>query len=349
MTRAQHAWGRRLGGCVLSVLLALACMSVEARAGLVPPDGRCFLVDTDMEIDDVRAITLLARTGRIAGVVVTEGISRTPEGVGALREALKRIGQDNIPVIRGASPNPKWAERLGPDLRTWRENAERLNHLLDAPLPAADPPTVDIAAALRPELADCHRISLLVIGPWTSFLRYAPEVLERVDRIVAQGRPYPDEASGQPEGFNCRYDLDSCFAAFDLLAGRQQRADRRVRTDWVDIPSGLQSCGKAEPGVDESGARIFAFRPVPEWAVALGQVDGQAARFIAEMLRAHPGGWERTSLWDDLAALYLLRPEVFASRGGHQEPCVSAATIRQMLTAALAANLPAWVHESKDR
>jgi Inosine-uridine preferring nucleoside hydrolase len=340
-TQQPRAHRRKLVSLLLIMFLALACVPAEVRAGPAPPDGRCYLIDTDVEIDDVRAVGMLAQTGRIAAVVVTEGISRTPEGVGALREVLRRGGQDDIPVIRGASPNPKWPEQLGPDLQTWRANAERLNHLLEAPAPAADPPTADIAAALRPKLAACRRISVLVIGPWTSFLRYAAEVLERVDRIIAQGRPYPDELTGQPEGFNCRYDLDSCFAAFDLLVGRQQRADRRVRTAWVDIPNGLEPCRTAEPGVDDNGRQLYAFRPVPEWIEALAQ-EKHMAPVIAAMLRAHPEGWEKTSLWDDLAALYLLRPDVFAARGGHQEPCVSAATIRDMLTTALAANLPRW-------
>ena len=341
----QQAWAhrRKLAGLLLPALLAMACIPAGASAGQAPPDGRCYLIDTDVEIDDVRAIAMLAQTGRVAAVVATEGISHTPEGVGALREMLGRGGQADIPVVRGASPNPKWPAQLDLDnLKTWRENAERLNHLLDAPVPAADPPTADIAAALRPHLAGCHRVTLLVIGPWTSFLRYAAEVLERVDRIVAQGRPYPDELSGQPDGFNCRYDLDSCFAAFDLLTGRQQRADRRVRTDWVDIPNGLRACGKAEPGVDEHGTKLYAFRPDANWIPALEHAKGKMAQAIAAMLRAYPEGWERTSLWDDLAALYLLRPDVFAARGGHMEPCVPAAAVRRMLTEALAAELPRW-------
>ncbi len=344
-TRMRQAWAgrRRLAGLLLPVLLALACVPAGARAGQAPPDGRCYLIDTDVEVDDVRAVAMLARTGRVAAVVVTEGIFRIPRGVGALQEMLRRGGQADIPVLHGASPNPKWPERLDPgELGRWRDNAERLNRLLDAPVPAADPPTADIAAALRPHLAGCHRVSLLVIGPWTSFLRYAAEVLERVDRIAAQGRPYPDELSGQPDGFNCRYDLDSCFAAFDLLAGRQQRADRRVRTDWVDIPGGLEACGRAEPGVDEHGTRLYAFRPDANWIAALEHAKDGMAPVVAAVLRAHPGGWERTSLWDDLAALYLLRPDVFAARGGHMEPCVPAATVRRLLTEALAVDPPHW-------
>ena len=347
-TRAQQLWAHRHVLAGLLLLLALACIPAPSHAREAPPDGHCYLIDSDMEIDDARAVAMLAQTGRLAAVVVTEGISGTAEGVGALRNLLGRGGLGDIPVIRGGSANPKWQAQLDPDYTIWRENAERLNHLLDAPVPAEDPPADDIAAALRQPLAKCHRITLLVIGPWTSFLRYAAEVLERVDRIVAQGRPYPDELTGQPDGFNCLYDRDACLTAFDLLVGRQQRADRRVRTEWVDIPNGLEPCRKAEPGVDDQGVRLYAFRPDGTWADALAEKPGMAP-VIAAMLRANPEGWKKTSLWDDLAALYLLRPDVFAPRGGHIEPCVPAATIRQMLAAALADELPRWADENRRR
>jgi hypothetical protein len=166
-------------------------------------------------------------------------------------------------------------------------------------------------------------------------MRYAAEILGRVDRIVAQGRPYRDEPSGQPAGFNCIYDQDACYAAFDLLVGRQQRADRTLRADWIDIPNSPEPCGSAEPGIDAQGKRVYAFRPTAEWAQELEQAGGMA-RVVGEMLRANPRGWERTSLWDDLAALYLLRPELFVVRGGHFEPCIPAASIRSSLTALMA-------------
>ena len=39
--------------------------------------GRCIVIDSDADIDDMRAIATLAPKGNIAAIVVTEGIART--------------------------------------------------------------------------------------------------------------------------------------------------------------------------------------------------------------------------------------------------------------------------------
>ena len=46
---------------------------------------------------------------------------------------------------------------------------------------------------------------------------------------------------------------------------------------------------------------------------------------------------QQTSLWDDLTALYIRRPELFMVRGGHHEPCVSSDAVRRILAEFLAA------------
>jgi hypothetical protein len=167
-------------------------------------------------------------------------------------------------------------------------------------------------------------------------MRYAPELLDRMDRIVAQGRPYPDEIGGKPSGMNCIYDLNACLAAFDMLVGRQQRMDRNLRAEWVDIPNDPVSCGSAEPGVDGEGKRLYAFSPTDKWVATLDTAGGPA-KVIAEILQKNPSGWRQTSLWDDLTALYVLRSELFMVRGGHHEPCVSSDAVRRILAELLAA------------
>jgi hypothetical protein len=108
----------------------------------------------------------------------------------------------------------------------------------------------------------------------------------------------------------------------------------------VDIPNGLDRCREAEPGVDaKDGRKLFAFAPTLAWAEELANGQGPA-RNVAKMLLKNPESWSRTSLWDDLAALYLLRPDVFGVRGGHLEPCLPAAAVRQMLTRALEGKAP---------
>lgn len=76
--------------------------------------------------------------------------------------------------------------------------------------------------------------------------------------------------------------------------------------------------------------KIYAFRPTEDWYQNLDAAGGMA-RVAADVLRANPNGWANTSLWDDLAALYLMRPELFSIRGGHFEPCVSASTVRKIM------------------
>ncbi|MDO9714565.1 hypothetical protein, partial [Paracraurococcus lichenis] len=61
-TRTQRPSVHRpkLASLLLATLLSLVCLPAAVRAGPAPPDGRCYLIDTDMEIDDVRAVALLA-------------------------------------------------------------------------------------------------------------------------------------------------------------------------------------------------------------------------------------------------------------------------------------------------
>ncbi len=310
-------------GSALGVFLLLF-LAVKAVAA----DG-CILIDTDADLDDYRAIAALASSKQqIRAIIVTEGISRRAEGAVAMQDFLRRTGL-TIPVLLGMSldPDRDHDERNG--LQDWRKIAESLNGVLN-PAGISSPAESDVATEIRTHIKDCSKITLLVIGPWTSFMRYAAAILPKIDRIVAQGRPYPDEIGGEPDGFNCVYDKDSCFAAFDLLVGRQLRAGRRLRITWVDIPNNADGCGLAERGVDESGRRKFAFAPNVAWLEDLRHAGGRAG-VIADILKNKANSWEKTSLWDDLTALYILRPEVFGVRGGHLEPCIPAQSVRDLL------------------
>ena len=115
----------------------------------------------------------------------------------------------------------------------WRRAAEQLNGILTNPISPSIQTDGDFVRTLRRLTAKCSTVSLLVIGPWTSFLRYAADLLPKVDRITVQGRPYPDEPGGEPAGFNCVYDIEPCRTSFDLLTGRQLRADRRLRVTVI--------------------------------------------------------------------------------------------------------------------
>ncbi|MGG5820434.1 hypothetical protein [Falsiroseomonas sp. HW251] len=186
--------------------------------------------------------------------------------------------------------------------------------------------------------AGCERLALLAIGPWSSFVLYHHVIEDRLVQVVAQGSPFPDdEARGQPDGWNCRYDYTACEAAFARLNRREQRAD------WVDIPQGASTCGAAEPGRDPAGQRVYAFTPNAEMALAFSAVSHPLPNRLGQLMLHNPEAVNQTSLWDDLTALYLLRPDVFGRvsdssgrSGGHLEPCVSARQIRAILVASSA-------------
>lgn len=335
-------WGRLDAVCqkflILFASVLFVCLfSHSARAN---PSPECVIVDSDVDLDDIRAVAALASSKNVVAIVTTEGVSRAKEGAAAMQYFLQRIGK-TIPVIPGAQPNQHRDYISPPDLPIWRQTAETLNGTFSAgerladstpgPERQSNAEDATIVDKLWPLLQDCHRVELLVIGPWTSFMRYGPELLDRIDLIVAQGRPDPDEPEGQPTGFNCLYDLNSCLSAYDLLVGRRQRTNRHLRANWVDIPQSPVPLGLAEAGVDADGKRIYPFSPTLAWTADL-QKAGNGAAVVSEILLKDPNGWKNTSLWDDLAALYLLRPELFDRRGGHWEPQVKAAVVREVLT-----------------
>ena len=322
----------------------LAVPAAQSTPALAPltADQRvdCVLVDSDAGLDDLRAIAVLAPHRRIAAVVATEGIATPRGGARALRAYLHGTG---IPVVEGASP-PQ-GRSLDPSrlrgLDKWRANAEALNGTLTPSSFAASPegePASSVGAEVQRLSEGCAQLTLLAIGPWTSFVRYGDIVGGRLVQVVAQGSPVPDDdARGQPAGWNCQYDSASCQAAFTLLG------QKGLRVRWVDIPQGANTCGSAEPGRDAVGGRVYAFTPNLEMAQALASSSGMLPARLSRVMLHNPSGLEGTSLWDDLAALYLLRPDIFGRlrdpsgrSSGHLEPCVTAHQVREMLVSASA-------------
>ena len=81
--------------------------------------------------------------------------------------------------------------------------------------------------------------------------------------------------------------------------------------------------------MNSQGEPLWAFAPVEVWENDLrtpadryrgSEMDrGQPARAVADLLRNRQG-LANNSLWDDLAALFLMRPELFAVRGAMSSP-----------------------------
>ncbi|MBB4909508.1 hypothetical protein [Actinophytocola algeriensis] len=279
-----------------AILLTAVLALVWAGLGVAAPaaDPRtCLVVDTDVGVDDYRALAVVAPARDVRAVVVTEGISGVPNGATAVSMFLAGRGA-GVPVLPGlASPNPPAYDWLPPV----RAAAERMNNFLGAAVPANGTPS-RLAAGVRSAVHGCDRVDLLVLGPWTSYPKYASALGGHV-RVLASGRSF---AENNPDNFNCEYDLAAC-----------QAAPRRAV--YVDLP--------ASPPYD----------PTPDMVSRL-ETAGLPG-LLKAVLEADPSQWLGTRLWDDAAALSLVRPRVFAPQGKHLEPAVDEDTFRDLVVDAI--------------
>ena len=265
------------------------------------PKQACLVVDTDVATDDFRAFAVLFPHRDLRAVVVTEGIASVPRGSTAIALFLAS-GQSLAPVIPGlaaiAPPAYDW-------LPSARAAAERINGFLAESVPTAATPN-GVTIALLDALKGCHRVDVLVLGPWSSFVQYAPMLRPLIRRVVASGRPV---AENNPDNFNCVYDQAACDKAAKLLS--------KIRTAvWVDLPADGASYPPTQDMVDQ-----LAGAGMPGMLRAALNVD--------------PSQWLGTRLWDDAAALYVLAPEHFLANGAHLEPGIDEETLRSELVKAI--------------
>lgn len=269
------------------------------------PGQTCLVVDTDVATDDFRAFAVLFPHRDLRAVVVTEGISSVSRGSTAIALFLAS-GQSFAPVIPGLAaatpPTYDW-------LPAARAAAERVNGFLAESIPFVANPN-KLKLALIAALRGCHRVDLLVLGPWSSFVQYAPMLRPLIRQVVASGRPV---AENNPDNFNCVYDQPACDKADKFL--------RAIRAGvWVDLPADGASYAPTQEMVDQlAGAGMPGV--------------------LRAALNADPSQWLGTRLWDDTAALYVLSPEHFKTNGAHFEPAIDEETLRGELVKAI--NAPA--------
>ena len=257
----------------------------------------CIVIDTDMALDDVRAIAALVPTDKVAMVVVTGGVARPEQGATAVA-VLLATSRKNVPIlIGGTSPAP-----TAPDwLRQDRESAERLGYLLAASVPLDPSEAFYLEHQVKVAVRGCETVDILQLGPWTSFALYAPELGSKLRRVITQG--VPPSGKEQP-GFSCSYDLAACRSVLD-------DENLASKITWVALP----------PSADAS------FAPGPDMFVGLATTGMPAA--IGLMMTIDPSTIASSYIWDDAAALYWLYPDLFTRKGDHVEPKVPAAKLKE--------------------
>lgn len=256
----------------------------------------CVLIDTDMGLDDARAVAAMVPTDKVRAIVVTGGVSRPEQGAAAAVHLVAPSRKEVKVLVGNPSPaptSPDWLPRS-------RQSAERLGYFLATAVPL-DPPETYLDHEVRLALRGCESVDVLQLAPWSSFVVYEGEIGSRLRRVIAQGVP-PDDQS--PPGFNCSHDRAACAEAMET----DRIADKIT---WVALPE----------HADQS------FVPGPDMFKGLATTGLPGT--VGVMMQINPASVADGYIWDDTAALFWLYPDLFARNGDHVEPKVPADMLKE--------------------
>ena len=330
--------------------MRLRCTSVQrgAREALVwqyhgPTKGTarksCVIVDNDFDIDDMMAIPVVLGSAHVAAIVQSEGYTMPAHAAPAVDRLVNHIPDRprgrQVPIIVGGE------QTTSPDLTQWpwlpffRSMMNRSNGLLTSK-PAPWPKAGHYRQQVVRSVSHCRSVSILIIGTYTSFNNYLPLIEQKVSRVVIMGQSIEDHSRTQGrESFNCRYDLPACQRAMPLLAG--------LNTFFVEIPRFDDCHDQIHPPAHcyTPNEQMVTGRPTPTGARVAGVrkdgLPGQlrsalvntincSAFYTTPATKGRPctsrSTWEPAAvakgpggemlLWDQTAAMFLVKPKAFS-------------------------------------
>lgn len=236
---------------------------------------RPVIVDTDMALDDVRALALVlsAPTLEVRAIVTSDGASAPAIGATNVLLILQFLGKDNIPVGVGRSLN-------APPPR-WREQSETLGWSA-ASLPVKPNPLPDAVTVLRNTLTNAHEgVTYLCLGPLTNLadtLRADRRLRNRLRTVIWHGAESPD-----------------------WNADRDPAAVRAVKQVGVAVQAVALELGKTPPFDMTLLAEIRAIETPAARLISLSHAEERVQRLVRE---------QHLRLWDDSTALMLVRPSL---------------------------------------
>lgn len=285
----------------------------------------CVIVDNDYDIDDMMAIPLVLGGKHVAAIVQSEGYTLSRHAAPAADHLVNhgRGKSRQIPIIVGGQ------QTASPDLRRWpwlpffRSMMNRSNGLLTVK-PAAWGQSARYPRQVARSVSNCESVSILIIGTYTSFNKYLPLIKDKVDRVVIMGQPIGDYSrTPGRESFNCNFDFAACQAAMSRL--------EQLHTFFVDIPR-FSDCHNGTPAAHcyspnrEMVAGVMQRGLPGRLRKALMNDISCAAFYTTPQTQGHPcssrSTWEPSAvakgpggemlLWDQTAAMFLLRPDAFS-------------------------------------
>ena len=321
---------------------------MEYGTGCSPTKCDCVIIDNDFDIDDMMAIPLVIGNKFVASIIQSEGYTMPQQAAAAIEQLINQLpdqpNQRKIPIIVGAKQGANGRQDLSswPWLPYFRTMMNLSNGLLStAPEPA--PVGRYYPEQVAVSVANCSKVSVLIIGTYSSFINYYPHIRSKIDKVVVMGQQIGDDSTtvGR-ESFNCRYDLDACEKAMVQLDELKQddvpgMQGVKVPVVFVDIPR-ISGCNTASPssdcytpsyemvagaagstGLAESGLPLrlkqalmnnincAAFYTEP---LTIGNPCSSLSSWVPADVFTGPGG--EMLLWDQTASLCLLHPELFA-------------------------------------
>lgn len=237
------------------------------------------IIDTDMALDDVRAVAAILGSGKsdIRVIICAEGSASIETGYKNIKKILKFFGREDIEVLAGVD--------IETEAPRWRDIADGIEipgaNESNAPVMNFD--AVKLAKKIK---TSPGKVTYLCLGPMTNLaavLQTDPAVKSGIARIIFYGSTL-DSAE---RDFN--YTFDSAAADFVYSAG---------------IPMTILHLSTAKPvSFDEDIVR------------KLENISSTAARLIvashsSEAVKALIKE-KHLKLWDDIAPIYLLKPALF--------------------------------------
>jgi purine nucleosidase len=177
------------------------------------------LIDTDPGIDDALALILALRSPEldVRGITVVHGNVPVDRGTRNAFRILDLVGRRDVPVAQGA------AVPLLRELRTAEivHGSDGLADLVTTEVEASPDGAAGPAFLVRAlEDADA-RLTVITLGPLTNLaiaLAFAPQIVERIERVVAMGGAVRSEGNATPAAeFNILADPEA--AAIVLRSG----------------------------------------------------------------------------------------------------------------------------------
>ena len=239
------------------------------------------LVDTDMALDDIRAIAMLLNsdTVDIPLIVASDGVLSPEEGCKNLEMLLRYFKREDIKIARGrvlGKPAPRWRSWCC-DLK-WPE-------MDAAPLRVVrgEQASEEIVRTLR---SQGEEVLYLCLGPLTNLadaLRLNPGLKDKISRLV-----YFEAYTGDPlSGWNTSRDTESARFVFDS----------GLEIYWLSTPEETllpfdQGLYEKIEGMDTPAARL----------VATVHSTPAITKLLSE-------GHFR--VWDEMAVIYLNEPSLF--------------------------------------